>query len=124
MFFGDSIILSATGVQQDDSLGPVLFNLATHHLISILVSTFNVRYLDDDTLVGSPQSVLADFISILNQSSSLGLSFNLSKCELYVAGGVVSGSRCSAPGLIRGNFVGFPYYFRSTLSPNLAVFRL
>jgi len=86
LFFGDSIILSATGVQQDDSLGPVLFNLATHHLISMLVSTFNVWYLDDDTLVGSPQSVLADFISILNQSSSLGLSFNLSKCELYVAG--------------------------------------
>ena len=42
-------------------------------------------YLDDGTLGGSPQSVLADFITILRQSSSFGLSLDLSKCELYMA---------------------------------------
>ena len=50
LFFGDSIIPSATGVQQSDPLGPVLFSLAIHSLASELVSTFNVWYLDDGTL--------------------------------------------------------------------------
>ena len=86
LFFGDSIISSGTGVQQGDPLGPVLFSLAIHSLASELVSTFNVWYLDDGTLGGSPQSILADFTTILEQSSSLGLSLNLSKCELYIAG--------------------------------------
>ena len=86
LFFGDSIIPSATGVQQGDPLGPVLFSLAIHSLASELVSTFNVCYLDDGTLGGSPQSVLADFTNILEQSSSLGLSLNLSKCEVCIAG--------------------------------------
>ena len=61
-----------------------MFSLTIHPLISKLVSAFNVWYLDDDTLGGSPQSVLADFTSILNQSSSLGLSLNLSKCKVYI----------------------------------------
>ena len=55
-------------------------------MASELVSTFNVWYLDDGILGGSPQSVLADFTTILEQSSSLGLSLNLSKCEAYIAG--------------------------------------
>ena len=32
LFFGDSIISSATGVQQGDPLGPALFSLAIHPL--------------------------------------------------------------------------------------------
>jgi len=48
-----------------DPLGPVLFSLAIHSLASELVSTFNVWYLDDGTLGGSPRSVLADFATIL-----------------------------------------------------------
>ena len=86
LFFDDSIIPSATGVQQGDPLGPVLFSLAIHSLASELVPTFNVWYLDDGTLGGSPQSVLADFTTILEQSSSLELSLNLSKCEACIAG--------------------------------------
>ena len=42
-------------------------------------------YLDDGTLGGSPQFVLADFTTILEQLSSLGLSLNLFKCELNMA---------------------------------------
>jgi len=72
-------------VQQGDPLGPVLFSLAIHSLASELMSAFNVWYLDNGTLGGSPQSVLADFTTILGRSSSLGLSLNLSKCELYMA---------------------------------------
>jgi len=64
-----------------------LFNLVSiHSLASELVSTFNVWYLDDGNLGGPPRSDLADFLTILEQSSSLGLSLNLSKCELYVTG--------------------------------------
>ena len=43
LFFGDSIISSATGVQQGDPLGPALFSLAlfSHPLICDL-STFGI----------------------------------------------------------------------------------
>jgi len=65
-------IPSATGVQQGDPLGPVLFSLAIHSLVKELLSTFNVWYLDDGTLGGSLQIVMADFNTILHQSSFLG----------------------------------------------------
>ena len=89
LFFGDSIIPSTTGVQQGDPLGPVLFSLAIHSLIKELVSTFNVWYLDG-TLGGSLQTVLADFTTILHQSPSLGLSLNISKCDVYISGALPS----------------------------------
>jgi len=115
LFFGDSIISSATAVQQGDPLGPVLFSLAIHSLASELVSTFNVWYHDDGTLGGSPRSVLADFTTMLEQSSSLGLSLNLSKCQLYVTGAssghLFDKFQSDAPPsrFFRGNFVGFSY---------------
>ena len=77
-------------MQQGDPLGPVLFSLAIHFLISELVSIFNVWYLDDGTRGGTPQTVLADFTAIQQQSSFLGLSLNFSKCEAYVAAGTSS----------------------------------
>jgi len=86
LFFGDYIIPYATGMQQGDPLGPVLFSLAIHSLVKELVSTFNVWYLDDGTLGGSLQIVLADFNTILHQSSFLGLFLSISKCGVYLEG--------------------------------------
>ena len=136
LFFGDSIIPSATGVQQDDPLGPVLFSLAIHSLASELVSTVNVWYLDDGTLGSSPQSVLADFTTILEQSSFLGLSSNLSKCEAYIAGAsstpfvdklqsVSAGVRLldSSEVTLLGSLLLLMHYLQD-LNPSLDVFRL
>ena len=106
LFFGDSIISSATGVQQGDPLGPALFSLAIHPLIRDLSSVFNVWYLDDGTLGGIPQSITKDLELILHRSSQLGLNLNLSKCELYVSGadpsfisGVINQLHLLAPGI-------------------------
>jgi hypothetical protein len=52
--FGDKIILSETGVQQGDPLGPVLFCLALHPVMKSLKSEFNVWYLDDGVLADDP----------------------------------------------------------------------
>jgi hypothetical protein len=47
--YGNQIILSETGVQQGDILGPVLFCLALHPVIKSLKSEFNGTLLDDSS---------------------------------------------------------------------------
>ena len=49
LFWGDKIILSAESVQQGDPLGPLLFCLTLHNLISELTSELILGYLDDVT---------------------------------------------------------------------------
>lgn len=53
LFYGSNTIMSAEGVQQGDPLGPLLFCLGIHDLISSLGSQFKVFCLDDGTLGGS-----------------------------------------------------------------------
>ena len=43
-------ILSAEDIQQGDPLGPMLFCLGIHKLVSALSSEFNVFYFDDGTI--------------------------------------------------------------------------
>ena len=57
LFFSNYIIHSCEGVQQGDPLGPLLFCLAIHDLITLLKSEFNVFYLDDGTLGGSLKDI-------------------------------------------------------------------
>jgi hypothetical protein len=57
LFFGQSSIRSAEGVQQGDPLGPLLFCLSIHDVLVNLQSEFKVFYLDDRTLGGSPEDV-------------------------------------------------------------------
>ena len=52
LFWHDSVLLSAEGVQQGDPLGPLLFCLSIHDLCYQLRSEFNVWYLDDDSVGG------------------------------------------------------------------------
>ena len=122
-------------MQQGDPLGPVLFSVAIHSLASELVSAFNVWYLDDGTLGGSPQSILTDFTTILGRSSSSGLSLNLSKYELYMASAssshFVNELQSVAPGVCLLNssevtLLGSPITLDalpSSLSPRSALFR-
>jgi hypothetical protein len=54
---GNHIVESAEGVQQGDPLGPLLFTLAIHHLLSHLKADLKVFYMDDDSLTFSINSV-------------------------------------------------------------------
>ena len=86
LFFVDYTILSATGVQQGDPLGPALFSLTVHSFTTSLSSSLNVWYLDDGTVGGEVDQALADFELILQHSASLGLQLNTAKCELILSG--------------------------------------
>ena len=78
---GDSIILSE-GVQQGDPLGPLLFCLTLHPLLSQLQSELKIFYLDDGTVGGSTESVLHDLHYLESGAAELGLHLNQSKSEL------------------------------------------
>ena len=85
LFYGNSTILSAEGVQQGDPLGPLLFCLGIHDLISSLQSQFRVFYLDDGTLGGTLDEVSAHLALIESQAPLLGLILNQIKSEVICA---------------------------------------
>ena len=80
--FGKYTILSQEGVQQGDPLGPLLFCLAVHPILSSLISFLVAGYLDDFTLGGSVDSVSKDVDVIRTEGAKIGLDLNVSKCEL------------------------------------------
>lgn len=85
LMYRDHTIPSAVGCQQGDPLGPAIFSLAIHPIISALKSKFNVWYLDDGSLGGEVSGVLNDLRSLLTKFRDIGLELNLSKCELYIS---------------------------------------
>ena len=78
---GDTL-LSAEGVQQGDPLGPLLFCIMIQPLIQRLHSVFSVFNLDNGTIGGSRDDVLADLQLMENEAATLGLKLNCSKTEL------------------------------------------
>jgi hypothetical protein len=78
-------ILSAVGCQQGDPLGPAIFSLAINPIIHNLNSKLNVWYLDDGTLAGDAQSVLADLEHVKQHFNRIGLELNYGKSELYIS---------------------------------------
>ena len=93
--FNEYIISSERGVQQGDPLGPALFCLLIHPIISDLKSELNMWYLDDGTLAGDPQTVFEDFQSIIRLSSELGLEVNPKKCEIKYLSNTQNLNACS-----------------------------
>ena len=79
LFCGDHILQSEEGVQQGDPLGPLLFCLTIHPLVSQLRSEFKVFYLDDGTLGGSVECVLRDLQQLEIVAAELGLQLNHQK---------------------------------------------
>ena len=75
-------LASAEGIQQGDPLGPMLFCLTIHDLVSSLSSEFNVFYLDDGTIGGSLESLASDLQIIEEKGLELGLRLNITKSEL------------------------------------------
>ncbi|CAE1283077.1 unnamed protein product [Acanthosepion pharaonis] len=74
----DNIISSATGIQQGDPLGPLLFAMAIDGVARSIASPFNIWYLDDATLGGSIEAVAADLRRVIPALSLLGLEINSS----------------------------------------------
>ena len=82
LFFGSHIIESAEGVQQGDSLGPLLFSLTVHHFLGSLRSEFKIFYLDDGTLGSDLHDVSEDLWQMEMAAEELGLVLNHHKSEI------------------------------------------
>lgn len=82
--FGSFTVQSQEGAQQGDPLGPLLFCLPLQSILTQLESPLTFGYLDDLTLGGPPDGVVADIDLIESGCAHLGLNLNRSKCELIV----------------------------------------
>jgi len=80
--FGTFTLESAEGVQQGDPLGPLLFCLTVHPMLSTLSSNLAIGYLDDFTLAGNQAVVASDVAIIEEAGAELGLSINAAKSEV------------------------------------------
>jgi len=80
--FGQYTLLSAEGPQQGDPLGPMLFCAATMHLVKRVKSVYNSWYMDDGSLGGIIDTLLADWKMLLEEGRKIGLIINVAKCEL------------------------------------------
>ena len=105
-------ITSECGVQQGDPLGPLLFSLALHKLVSTIDADdecfsllLQAWYLDDGVLAGSRPAVLRAVHLLEELGPALGIHINLTKCELFGRMGNTA----------------FPPSVRSSLLPNLDI---
>ena len=73
------MIHSCEGIQQGDPLGPILFGLSIHHLLSALSSELRMSYLDDISLV---EDIPHDLVMFKQGANNVGLQLNPNKCEI------------------------------------------
>lgn len=89
--FGNGRILSSSGVQQGDPLGPLLFSLVLAEMLDSLNTPLDldlqIWYLDDGTIIGPRSSVARLFNEISDRGPDFGLFLNRRKCELFWPGG-------------------------------------
>jgi hypothetical protein len=89
LFLNGSVAMnSCTGVRQGDPLGPLLFCLALSPILAKIkreCPTLDLMafFLDDGTLIGSPESLLGAIDILQLEGAEIGLSLNLSKCSLF-----------------------------------------
>jgi hypothetical protein len=87
LYLGDGHIMAATGVQQGDSLGPLLFALVLHPLIHKIRDNckllFHAWYLDDGTIIGDSGEVAKSLDIIRETGPGLGLQLNIRKTEIF-----------------------------------------
>ena len=83
--------MSATGVQQGDPLGPLLFALVLHPLIHQISDSckllLHAWYLDDGTLVGDSEKVAKALDIIQVFRPELGFEFGLHVMVISIVGG-------------------------------------
>lgn len=95
LLFGEKEIASCVGCQQGDPLGPAIFSLGIHPIISELNSKFNMWYLDDGSIGGGASEVLEDLQCIIQRFNSIGLTLNFDKCEIYFPDHIQNNTRSS-----------------------------
>ena len=79
--FGNRSVISQEGAQQGDPLGPLLFCLAIHPILTSLSSNLVAGYLDDITLGGDEKTLAHDVSTIRARGEAMGLKLNVRKCE-------------------------------------------
>nr|GEX05015.1 putative reverse transcriptase domain-containing protein [Tanacetum cinerariifolium] len=87
LYMRDTYIWSATGVQQGDPLGPLLFALILHPLLHKIKDNckllLHAWYLDDGTVIGDSKEV-ARVLDIIKVSGlGLGLELNIKKTKIF-----------------------------------------
>ena len=88
--------MSQEGAQQGDLIGPLLFCNKIHPLLSSLQAPLNLSFLDDVTLASQVETVASDVAEIARAGSEIGLTLNVTKCEL-IAHKKPGGGRHSTP---------------------------
>ena len=101
LFYGDTNLVSAAGIQQGDPFGPALFCLAVDESTRKVDTEFNVWYLDDGTIGDTPENVYANVERLVDSFRELGLEINADKCELIILSHTVE-ERDSTESLFRG----------------------
>ena len=86
---------SESGVQQRDPLGPLLFCLVLHKVVTAIAAdsicsqlSFHSWYMDDGVSAGPKQAALHALSIIKQLGPPLGLFINTSKCELFTKEGL------------------------------------
>lgn len=87
LYYNDSILASAQGVQQGEPLGPLLFALVLHPLVRKIAThcslDMHAWYLDDDTIIGDTIEVSKALKIIQQEGASRGLHLNIRKTEIF-----------------------------------------
>ena len=87
LYVGDYHIYSSTGVQQGDPLGPLLFSLVLHRLVTSIKEhcalSLQAWYLDDGTVIGDTEEVAKALKVIQTEGPALGLILNVKKTEIF-----------------------------------------
>ncbi len=89
LLLGSHSLLSCSGVQQGDPLGPLGFALTLQPIIDRIQLevpglALNAWYLKDSTLVGTPKDLLSALTIIEQEGPGIGLVLNKPKSLLYI----------------------------------------
>ena len=101
LFLGGLIVDSCLGTQQGCPLGPVGFAVGIQDILVRLQThgglLWNVWYLDDGCLVGSPEAIVQAFSFLQKEFAALGLHLNTSKCKLWGPGAHLASADTAVP---------------------------
>ena len=81
---------SCEGNQQGDPLGPLQYAVTSQPILDAIESELVLGYLDDLTLGGAANVLVADMERVVSLAGGLGLVLNTAKCEIISCSGFES----------------------------------